>query len=80
MIERVLEEDPSLQDEVVLAWAVNAHNNMIMETGYSPQFLMFGEAQDLPGVWTAGSAGLEEMDLPERVAKHLQARELARKV
>ena len=41
---------------------------------------MFGEAQDLPGIWTAGPAGLEEIDLPEQVAKHLHAREIARKV
>lgn len=80
MMERVMEEDPKIPEKVALAWAVNAHNNMNMETGYSPRFLMFGEAQDLPGIWTAGPAGLEEMDLPERVANHLHAREIARKV
>ena len=80
MMERVMEEDPKIPEKVALAWAVNAHNNMNMETGYSPRFLMFGEAQDLPGIWTAGPAGLEEIDLPERVANHLHARELARKV
>ena len=80
MMERVLEEDPGIPEKVALSWAVNAHNNMNMESGYSPRFLMFGEAQDLPGVWTAGPAGLEEMELPERVAKHLHAREIARKV
>ena len=53
---------------------------MNMEGGYSPRSLMFGEAQDLPGIWTAGPAGLEEMDLPAQVAKHLHAREIARKV
>ena len=80
MMEGVIEEDPHISEKVALAWAVNAHNNMNMESGYSPRFLMFGEAQDLPGIWTVGPAGLEEMDLPERVAQHLHAREIARKV
>ena len=80
MMERVMEEDPSIHEKIALSWAVNAHNNMNMESGYSPRFLMFGEAQDLPGIWTAGPAGLEEMDLPARVAQHLHAREIARKV
>ena len=77
MMERVMEEDPKIHEKVALAWAVNAHNNMNMESGYSPRFLMFGEAQDLPGIWTAGPAGLEEMDLPARVAQHLHAIEIA---
>ena len=77
MKERVMEEDPTIDEKVALAWAVNAHNNMNMESGYSPRFLMLGEAQDLPGILTAG---FEEMDMPERVAKHLHAQEIARKV
>ena len=44
MMERVMEEDPSIPEKVALSWAVNAHNNMNMESGYSPRFLMFGEA------------------------------------
>ena len=80
MMERVMEEDPSIPEKVALSWAVNAHNNMNMESGYTPRFLMFGEAQDLPGIWTAGPAGLGEMDLPAQVAHHLHAREIARKV
>merc|ERR1711867_207586 len=79
-MDRVMGEDPEIHEKVALAWAVNAHNNMNMESGFSPRFLMFGEAQDLPGIWTAGPAGLEEMDLPARVAQHLHAREIARKV
>ena len=50
MKERVMEEDPTIDEKVALAWAVNAHNNMNMESGYSPRFLMLGEAQDLPGI------------------------------
>merc|ERR1711954_409956 len=80
MMERIMEEDPSIHEKVALSWAVNAHNNMNMESGYSPRFLMFGEARDLHGIWTAGPAGLEELDLPAQVAQHLHAREIARKV
>ena len=50
MKERGMEEDPTIDEKVALAWAVNAHNNMNMESGYSPRFLMLGEAQDLPGI------------------------------
>ena len=38
-----MEEDPKIREKVALAWAVNAHNNMNMESGYSPKLLTFGE-------------------------------------
>ena len=41
--------------------------------------MVFSKSSELPGVWTAGPSGLEEKELPELVARHLQAREAARK-
>ena len=34
MTEGVLEEDPSIPEQVALSWSVNAHNNMNLESGY----------------------------------------------
>ena len=79
MMDRMLEENPKMKEEIALAWAVNSANSLNMESGYSPIFLVFGESSELPGVWTAGPSGLEEKELPELVARHLQAREAARK-
>ena len=41
-IQKLMEEDPRLTDEIALIWACNAHNAIEKRTSFSPNQLMFG--------------------------------------
>ena len=51
-VEKMIEDDPSMKLEVVLAWAINAKNSMQNHNGFSPIQLVLGTNPNLPSVST----------------------------
>lgn len=72
-VAKILEDDPQLDLEVALLWAVNAKNSLQMVSGWSPYQLVFGINPNLPSVLTDKPPALEGTTMNEIFAKHLNA-------
>ena len=78
-VQKMLEEDPRMELDVALAWAVNAKNSMQNHLGYSPIQLVLGNHPNLPSVMVNQPPALEEAVVSDAVVKHLNALHAARR-
>ena len=78
-VQKMLEEDPRLDLNVALAWAVNAKNSMQNHLGYSPIQLVLGNHPNLPSVMVNQPPAFEEAEVSGTVIKHLNALHAARR-
>ena len=51
-VEKILEDDPTIELDVALAWTVNAKNAIFSHKGFSPYQLVLGQNPNLPSVMT----------------------------
>ena len=70
---KMLEENPKLNIETALIWAVNAKNCLHMNSGYSSYQLVFGQNPNLPNVLIDNPPALEGTTISKTFAKHLNA-------
>ena len=78
-VQKMLEEDPKMEIDVALAWAVNAKNSMQNHLGFSPIQLVLGSNPNLPCVLTDDLPAHEDVSMSETVLKHLNALHSARR-
>lgn len=78
-VQKMLEDDPDMNIEVALAWAVNAKNSMTNHLGFSPIQIVVGSNPNLPSVLTNKLPAQEVEITNASVARHLNAMHAARK-
>ena len=78
MMSKMLDADPDLNPEVVLAWCINAKNTLENYQGFSPAQIVFGRHPRLPNLMYSGPPGFEEVIMTKAVAQHINAMHLAR--
>ncbi|XP_072169476.1 uncharacterized protein [Diadema setosum] len=76
-VQKMMEEDPQMNLEVTLTWAVNAKNCLQNQSGFSPIQLVLGTNPNLPSVLNNCPPALGKVS--EAVAKHLNALHAARR-
>ena len=79
MLERMVEDYPETDEQVLLGWANMAKNSMQMVYGYSSNQLVFGTNPNLPNIMSDGLPAMEGKTSSEIFAKHLNALHAARK-
>ena len=72
-VAKILEDQPKLNLEVALVWAVNAKNSLSMVYGWSPYQLVFGSNPNMPNVINDKHPALENTTVSKNFAKHLNA-------
>ena len=72
-VSKILEDNPELELDVALVWAINAKNAMQMVYGYSPYQLVFGVSPNFPSTLIDKPPALEGATISEMFAKHLDA-------
>ena len=78
MMESMMEENPSMDEELVLHWSVNAKNSLQMQDGFSSYQLVFGCNPALPSNLDNKPPALEGKTSSELFAQHLNALHVAR--
>ena len=78
-LDKILHEDPTINPETALAWAVNAKNTMKMNGGFSAHQLVFGKNPALPSVTTDKLPALSGATTSKTVADHITAYYAAKK-
>lgn len=78
-LEMILHDQPNMDLDVALSWAVNAKNCLKMWNGFSSYQLVFGENPNLPSIMDARPPALEGTTISETLAKHLTAMHAARR-
>ena len=79
MVYKIKADQPDLNLEIAVAWAVNAKNCLQMVGGFSPFQLVYGRNPRLPGVMDDDLPALEGTSSEEVIARHLNASLSARK-
>ena len=79
MVYKIKAEQPDLDLEIAVAWAVNAKNCLQMVGGFSPYQLVYGRNPRLPGIMDDDLPALEGTSSEEVIARHLNASLSARK-
>ena len=64
-VSKILEDNPELELDVALVWAINAKNAMQMVYGYSPYQLVFGVNPNLPSTLIDKPPALEGTTISE---------------
>ena len=77
-VQKITEEEPDINIEVALAWAVNAKNTMMNHLGYSPIQLVLGQNPNLPSSITNKPPANEEA-VSQNIMKHLNVLHAARR-
>ncbi|CAC5411357.1 unnamed protein product [Mytilus coruscus] len=72
-VAKILEDQPKLNLEVALVWALNAKNSLSMVYGWSPYQLVFGTNSNLPNVFIDKPPALEHNNVSQTFANHLNA-------
>ncbi|KAG1681910.1 Retrovirus-related Pol polyprotein from transposon RE2 [Nymphon striatum] len=72
-VAKILEDQPKLNLEIALVWAVNAKNSLSMVYGWSPYQLVFGANPNLPSVLVDKPPALEYNTVSQTFANHLNA-------
>ena len=84
IVDKLLEEDPSIGLEEAVSHAVEAKNLQINMTGLSPRQLMFGKQGVIPGITDGSPASMEAVTESDSFRKELmnrqKAEELFRKI
>ncbi len=78
-VRKILGDNPKLDLEVALVWALNAKNSMQMVHGWSPYQLVFGSNPNLPSVLIDNPPALTGSTISEMFASHLSALHASRK-
>ena len=76
IIEKRMEEDPSLSLEEALSHALYVYNLQITKRGFSPRQLMFGTQGIIPGIAESTPASLEPIVESDLFRKHLIQKQL----
>ena len=74
-MQKLMEEDSSLDDESALIWALTAYNSTPTYTGFSPNQMVFGIQSVLTPVQDLSPVECQEEDSTSRYLKDLKARE-----
>ena len=72
-VEKILEDQPNLNLDVTLVWAVYTKNSLSMVYGWNPYQLVYGSTPNLPGVLTDKLPALDNTTISEKYARHLNA-------
>ena len=72
------EEDPNVNLNVALAWAVNVKNSMMSYNGYSPIQLVLGTNPNLPPISSNKLPAMEDIEVSDMLRKHLNTVHAAR--
>lgn len=72
-VSKILEDNPNMDLEIDLTWAVNSKNCLQMVHGWSPYQLVFGTNPNLPSVLVDKPPALQGTSVSHNVAKHLNA-------
>ena len=78
ILDRIHEDNPSMDLETKVAWACMAKNSLQMVYGYSPYQLVFGKNPKLPNVATDGPPSWEKGSEGDTLRTHLNALHSAR--
>ena len=78
MMEKMIFQDPSLNPEIALCWALNAKNSLENYQGFSPSQIVFGQNPRLPALYSSGPPGFEEVSMSKAMADHINALHSAR--
>ncbi len=78
-VSKILADNPVLDLDIALVWAINAKNSLQMTHGWSPYQLVFGSNPNLPSVLVDKPPALEGTTISEVFAKHLNSMHAARK-
>ena len=77
-VQKLREEDPNVNLNVALAWAVNAKNSMMNYNGYSPIQLVLGINPNLPFISSNKLPAMEDIEVSDILRKHLNTLHAAR--
>ena len=77
-VQKLREEDPNVNLNVALAWAVNAKNSMMNYNGYSPIQLVLGINPNLPSISSNKLPAMEDIEVSDILRKHLNTLHAAR--
>ena len=72
-VQKLREEDPNVNLNVALAWAVNAKNSMMNYNRYSPIQLVLGINPNLPSISSNKLPAMEDIEVSDILRKHLKA-------
>lgn len=72
-VHKVVEDNPGIDLEVALVWALNAKNSLQMVNGFSPYQLVFGTNPKIPSVLVDSPPALEGTTISETFAEHLNS-------
>ncbi len=78
-VQKMLADNPKLDLEIALVWAINAKNSLQMVHGWSPYQLVFGCNPNIPSVLTDRPPALKGTTVSELFAKHLNSIHSSRK-
>ncbi|XP_071118367.1 uncharacterized protein [Haliotis cracherodii] len=78
-VSKLMTDNPRLDLETALVWAINAKNSLQMVHGWSPYQLVFGANPNLPSTLVDRPPALEGTTVSEMFAKHLNSLHAARK-
>ena len=76
---KIMFENPGMDPEVALAWAVTAKNSYPMHGGFSSFQLVFGKQPNLPNILQDKLPALEGVTTSQSVAAHITAMYAGRK-
>ena len=71
MCSEIAEEDPNVNLNVALAWAVNAKNCMMNYNGYFPVQLVLATNPSLPSISSNKLPAMEDIEVSDILRKHL---------
>ena len=77
--EKIMYDNPTMDPEIALAWAVNAKNCFPMNNGFSSFQLVFGKNPELPNILNDTIPALEGLSTSQAVAEHIKALHSGRK-
>ena len=79
-VQKLREEDPNVNLNVALTWAVNTKNSMMNSNGYSPIQLVLGINPNLPSISSNKLPPMEGIEVSDILRKHLDTLHAARQL
>ena len=68
-----MRDNPSINPEIAVAWAVNAKKSFPMNGGFSSYTLVFGKNPSLPNIFTDKLPALGRTTTSQSLANHMKA-------
>ena len=72
-LSKILEDDPKMNTNTALAWAINAKNSLQMWNGFSSYQLVFGQNPNIPNTMCDKPPALEGKTTSATFAEHINA-------